>query len=430
MNILRITCRTATAGALVMAASTLPTVGQSAEFYKGKTVTMLIGTSPGGGYDTYARLLTRHMGRYIPGTPKVIAKNMPGAGSRRAAGYLYNVAAQDGTFLGTMQRDAIFDPLFEGKKSRAKYDPRKFNWIGSANKDAIVAVSWHTSGVKTYQDLYKKELIVGATAPTSILAWMPHMLGNMFGMKFRVIAGYPGGSEVDLAMERGELQGRVIYSWNGLKTRRKQWLRDKKVNILFQMDLKKAPDLPNVPLLLDFAKNADDRAILALLFSVNTFGRPYMAGPGVPKARVAVLRQAFNRTVRDKGYLGDAKKFKRLINPVDATRLVALIKKAYATPPRLLKRITKLRQPRGKVEMRASSFQTVDGKITKIRAKGRRMAIYFKDKGKGVRAKVHGRNTNIRVGGKKADRSAIKVGMTCKITYEGDDSFAKTIACP
>lgn len=402
----------------------------AAEFFKGKTMTMLIGTSPGGGYDTYARLLTRHMGRFIPGKPKIVAKNMPGAGSRRAAGFLYNVAPQDGTFLGTMQRDAIFDPLFEGKKSRAKYDPRKFNWIGSANEDPIVAVAWHTSGIEKYQDLFSKELIVGATAPTSILAWMPHMLGNMFGMKFKVVAGYPGGSEVDLAMERGELQGRVIYSWQGLKTRRKQWLEDKKVNILFQMNLEKSPDLPDVPMVLDLAKNADDRAILALLFSVNTFGRPYMTGPGVPKARVAVLRQAFNRTVRDKGYLGDAKKSKRLINPVDASRLDALIKKAYATPARLIARIIKLRQPRGKVEMRAASFQVVDGKIVKIRAKGRRMAIYFKDKGKAVRAKVHGRNTNIRVGGKKADRSAIKVGMTCKITYEGDDSFAKTIVCP
>jgi hypothetical protein len=222
----------------------------------------------------------------------------------------------------------------------------------------------------------------------------------------------------------------VIYSWQGLKTRRKNWLKEKKVNILFQMDLKKSPDLPNVPLVLDFAKNADDRAILSLLFSVNTFGRPYMAGPGVPKARVAVLRGAFNKTVKDKAYLGDAKKSKRLIIPVDASRLEALIKSAYATPPKLLKRITKLRQPKGKVEMRAASFQIVNGKILKIRAKGRRMAIYFKDKGKQVRAKVHGRNSKIRVGGKKADRGAIKVGMTCKITYEGHDSFAKTIVCP
>ncbi len=400
------------------------------DFYRGKTITMLIGTSPGGGYDTYARLLTRHMGRFLPGKPKMIAKNMPGAGSRRAASYLYNVAAQDGTFLGTMQRDAIFDPLFEGKKTRAKFDPRKFQWIGSANEDPIVAVAWHSSGVKTYKDLFNKELVVGATAPTSILAWMPHMLGNMFGMKFRVIAGYPGGSEVDLAMERGELQGRVIYSWNGLKTRRKQWLEDKKVNILFQMGLKKSPDLPNVPLVLDFAKNADDRAILSLLFSVNTFGRPYMAGPGVPKVRVTALRQAFNRTVRDKAYLADAKKSKRLIKPVDASRLEALIKTAYATPPKLLKRITELRKPKAKVQMRASSFVTVAAKFTKIRQKGRRMAVYFKHKGKKVRAKIHGRNTKIKVGGKSADRSALKVGMTCKLTYEGDDSFAKTVVCP
>ncbi len=400
------------------------------DFYQGKTITMLIGTSPGGGYDTYARLLARHMGRHIPGQPKFVAKNMPGAGSRRAASFLYNVAAQDGSFLGTMQRAAIFDPLFEGKKSRAKFDARKFQWIGSATRETTVAVAWHSSGVKSYKDLFNKELVVGATAPTSILAWMPHMLGNLFGMKFRVIAGYPGGSEVDLAMERGELQGRVIYSWSSLKTRRKQWLKDKKVNILFQMDLQKNPDLPDVPLALDFAKNADDRAMLSMLFSVNTFGRPYMAGPGVPKARVAVLRQAFDRTMADKAYLADARKSKRLISPVKAVRLEALIKAAYATPAKLLDRISRLRKPRGKVAMRASSFQTVAAKFTKIRQKGRRMAVYFIDKGKTVRAKIHGRNTKIKVGGKGADRSALKVGMTCKLTYEGDDSFAKTVVCP
>lgn len=430
MNSHRMIATAALVSALIVV-NAQPADAQSVgDFYKGKTITMLIGTSPGGGYDTYARLLTRHMGRFLPGKPKMIAKNMPGAGSRLAASYLYNVAAQDGTFLGTMQRDAIFDPLFEGKKSRAKFDPRKFQWIGSANEDPIVAVAWHSSGVKSYKDLFTKELVVGATAPTSILAWMPHMLGNMFGMKFRVIAGYPGGSEVDLAMERGELQGRVIYSWNGLKTRRKQWLKDKKVNILFQMGLKKSPDLPNVPLVLDFAKNADDRAILSLLFSVNTFGRPYMAGPGVPKLRVEALRQAFNRTVRDKAYLADAKKSKRLIKLVVASRLEALIKTAYATPARLLKRIAELRKPRGKVAMRASSFVTVAAKFTKIRQKGRRMAVYFKHKGKNVRAKIHGRNTKIKVGGKSADRSALKVGMTCKLAYEGDDSFAKTVVCP
>jgi tripartite-type tricarboxylate transporter receptor subunit TctC len=391
---------------------------------------MLIGTSPGGGYDRYARLLSRHLGRFLPGKPKVLPKNMMGAGSRKAAGFLYNAAPQDGTYIGAMQRDVLFDPLFDGKKSRAKYDPRKFQWVGSANVETSVAIAWHKSGIKSYKDLFKKQLIVGATAPTSVMAWMPYMLNNMLGMKFRVIAGYPGGSEVDLAMVRGELQGRAIYSWASFKARRMQWLKDGKVSILYQMALEKHPDLGNVPLALDFAKNDDQRRILKLMFTVNSFGRPYMTGPGVPKARVGELRGAFDNAVKDAAFLKDAKKTKTAIKPVNAKRLDALIAGAFATPKALLDKIAILRQPKGKVELRAASFQVVSVKILKIRAKGRRMAIYFKDKGKQVRAKVHGRTTKVQVGGKKADRGNIKVGMTCKITYEGDDSFAKKIVCP
>lgn len=429
MNILKNIGWVVAAGAFAFGATATPDAAQSAEFYKGKNLIMLIGTSPGGGYDRYGRLVGRHINRFLPGKPRVVPKNMPGAGSRSALNFLYGVAPQDGTYLGVMQRDAIFDPLFEGKKSLAKFDPTKFNWIGSANVETAIAVAWHTSPVKTYKDLYDKQLTVGATAPASILVWMPNMLSNMLGMKFRVIAGYNGGSEIDLAMQRGEVQGRAIYSWTSLKARRLKWLKDKKIRILFQMGVEKHPELQDVPNALDFAKNDEQRRILKLMFTVNSFGRPFMTGPKVPAARVKDLRTAFEATMKDAAFLKDAKKVRSDITPVKASTLDSLMAEAYKTPKALLNKIAALRKPKGKVQMRATNYRTVDGKISKIRAKGRRMMVMFKEKGKRVRAKVHGRMTKVTIGGKRAKGKAIKVGMTCKITYEGDNTFAKSIAC-
>lgn len=432
MNIVKKVGLATAVGALTVAVTATPERALSADFYKGKKVTMLIGTSPGGGYDRYGRLVGRHIGRFLPGEPSVVPKNMPGAGSRNALNFLYGVAPQDGTYLGVMQRDAIFDPLFEGKKKKslARFDPTKFNWIGSANVETALAVAWHTSPVKTYKDLFDKELTVGATAPASILVWMPNMLGNMLGMKFKVIAGYNGGSEIDLAMERGEVQGRAIYSWTSLKARRLKWVKDGKLRILFQMGVEKHPELQNVPNALDFAKNDEQKRILKLMFSVNSFGRPFMAGPKVPPARVKDLRTAFEATVGDAGFLKDAKKARADITPVGWSTLQSLMSEAYQTPRPLLDKIAVLRKPKGTVQMRATNYRTVDGKISKIRAKGRRMMVMFEEKGKRVRAKVHGRMTKVMIGGKRAKGKAIKVGMTCKITYEGDNTFAKSIVCP
>lgn len=431
MNIAKTIGSAAVAGFMAAAVTATPDRALSADFYKGKKLIMLIGTSPGGGYDRYGRLVGRHIGRFLPGNPSVVPKNMPGAGSRSALNFLYNVAAQDGTYLGVMQRDAIFDPLFEGKKkSLAKFDPTKFNWIGSANVETALTVAWHTSPVKTYKDLFDKELTVGATAPSSILVWMPHMLSHMLGMKFRVIAGYGGGSEIDLAMQRGEVQGRAIYSWTSLKARHLKWVKDGKLRILFQMGVEKNPELPNVPNALDFAKNDEQKRILKLMFSVNSFGRPFMTGPKVPPARVSDLRTAFTATMRDAKFLKDAKNSRVEISPVSADTLESLMAEAYQTPKTLLDKIAALRKPTGKVQMRETHYRTVSGKIKKIRAKGRRMMVIFKDKGKRSRAKVHGRMTKVSIGGKRAKGKKIKVGMTCKITYEGDNTFAKSIVCP
>jgi tripartite-type tricarboxylate transporter receptor subunit TctC len=313
-----------------------------AKFYKGKTITMIIGLSPGGGYDIYARFVGQHLVRHIPGHPSFLARNMTGAGGLVSANHLYNVAPKDGTTLGAPQRGVPFEPLTGGAGHKAQFDPLKFNWIGSANSETSVAVAWHTTGITSYKDLFTKEIVFAGTGAGTESVVMPYVMANLLGFKVKVIAGYPGGSQMDLAMERGEVGGRGTYSWSSFVAKRMDWLRDKKVNILYQQALEKHPDLPNVPLVLDLAKNDDDRKLLELEMIPLLFGRPYMAPPDVPKDRVAALRKAFDETMKDPQFLAEAKKAKLEIDPVSGEKMEALLKKAYATPKALVDRLNRV----------------------------------------------------------------------------------------
>ncbi len=234
---------------IIAAAMTGPAMAEDvASFYKGKRLTLIVPTSAGGGYDVPARALARHFDRHIPGQPGIVVQNMPGAGGKRAVNYVYNVAPKDGSVVSAVHSFISFDPLFEGAKTKAKFDAHKFNWLGSIDSTTSVGVSWHTSPVKTHKDLFSHDLVVGGVGTSTPMVTHPNLFRGLLGMRFNVIAGYLSGSEVDLAMERGEIQGRIDYTWFGLKQRRADWLRDKKVNILFQMGLRKAADLPDVPL--------------------------------------------------------------------------------------------------------------------------------------------------------------------------------------
>ncbi|HEU0071875.1 MAG TPA: hypothetical protein VFS04_11315 [Alphaproteobacteria bacterium] len=313
-----------------------------ADFYKGKSLTMVIGLSAGGGYDIYARVIGKHMARLLPGKPDFVPRNMTGAGGLLSANHIYNVAPKDGTTLGAPQRGVPFEPLTGGGDAKAQFDPMKFNWIGSANSETSIAVAWHTTGIKTYQDLFTKEIIFAGTGAGTESVTMPYVLSNVLGFKVKVIAGYPGGSEMDLAMERGEVGGRGTFSWTSFKARQMHLLNEGKVAILYQQALEKHPDLPNVPLALDLAKNQADRQLLELIMIPLLFGRPYMAPPDVPMERVAALRKAFDDAMVDKEFIAEANKAKLEIEPVDGKKMEELLKKAYATPKELVARLAEV----------------------------------------------------------------------------------------
>jgi tripartite-type tricarboxylate transporter receptor subunit TctC len=307
-----------------------------AEFYKGKNVDVYIGYSVGGAYDVYARLLARHLGKHIPGNPNVIPKNMDGAGSLRLANWLYNAAPKDGTVFGTIARGGAFDPLF-GKKE-AQFDATKFNWIGSANDEVSVCVAWHTSGIKTIEEAMQKELIVGGTGPSADTDQFPRITNGVLGTKFKLVSGYPGGNDISLAMERGEVFGRCGWSWSSVIATQKGWYDDKKINVLVQLALNKHPDLPNVPLILDLAKTPEQKQILTLVFARQALGRPYLAPPGVPQDRVDALRKAFTDTMKDKDFLAEAEKAKLEITPISGENVQKIVIDTYKVDPAIAKK--------------------------------------------------------------------------------------------
>ncbi|MBM3607425.1 MAG: hypothetical protein FJX29_03080 [Alphaproteobacteria bacterium] len=309
-----------------------------ADFYRDKKVTLYVGYSAGGGYDVYARQLARHMGNFIPGKPTIVVQNMPGAGSVRLTNWLYNVGSKDGTVFGTVARGVAFEPLF-GVKG-AQYDAVKFSWIGSMNDEVSVCVSWEKpDGVKTFQDMMSKELVVGGTGGAADTDQFPRVLNGVFGTKFRVVAGYPGGNDINMALERGEVAGRCGWSWSSVLSTRASWLKEKKINVLVQLSLSKHADLPNVPLVTDLAKNDADRAALLLVFARQVMGRPFVAPPGVPADRLAALRKAFLDTQKDKDFLAESDKAKLEITPVSGERVQAIVEEAYRTPKDIVVRV-------------------------------------------------------------------------------------------
>src|SRR6516165_7836594 len=279
-----------------------------AQFFKHKSIDLYIGYSDGGGYDLYARVLARHLNKHVPGTPTIVPRNMEGAGSMRLANWLYSVAPKDGTAIGTVSRAAAFERLL-GRPGIA-FDARPLSWIGSANDEVSVCISWYSSGVATFGDLLQKELIVGAAGSGSDDDQFPRVLNGLFGTKMRVINGYPGGNEIVLAMERGEVNGRCGYSWSSIKTTHPEWLEGHKINLLAQFATSKHPDLPEVPLVTELATTDEQRSILRLILARQALGRPFLAPPEIPGDRVAALRAAFMETMKDPEFLADADKLK------------------------------------------------------------------------------------------------------------------------
>ncbi|MEA2976744.1 MAG: hypothetical protein QOF19_2264 [Alphaproteobacteria bacterium] len=309
------------------------------EFYKGKRIDLIIGYSPGAGYDLYARFVAQHLGAFIPGNPQILPRNMPGAGSRTAANWIYTVAPKDGTALATADQSlsiaqAMGDPSLT-------IDTSKLLYIGNPNADNNTTVTWNTSSVKTIEDAMKTEIPMGATGGSTSSQY-PKAMNALIGTKFHVVLGYPGGNDINLAMERGEVAGRGSNAWASWKSTKPDWLRDKKINILVQIGLTKAPDLPNVPLMMDLAKNNEDRQVLKLLSAPTTIGRPIFTSPGVPAERVKALRDAFNAMIKDPAVLADAQKRNIDINPVPGEELQKIVEEIVATPKPIADRLQQI----------------------------------------------------------------------------------------
>ncbi len=321
-------------GAAIVALPAHVRAQSPADFYKGRDLDLYIGYSPGGAYDLYARTIGRRMGAHLPGAPTLVPKNLEGAGSLRLANYLYRVAPKDGSAFGTIGRGIAFDPLLIGQGDA--FDAQKFGWIGSANNEVSLCVVLKSSGITRFEDLYTKEITVGGTGTSADTDQFPRVLNSVLGTHFKIVEGYPGGNDVAMAMERGEVQGRCGWSWSSIKSSHKAWIDDNKIILLVQLSLGKHPELPDVPLVTDFAKTDEQRQILKMIFARQVMGRPYLAPPGLPPDRLAVLRQAFMDTMTDKDFVADADKIQIEINPVSGADVDKLVKDVYATPPDII----------------------------------------------------------------------------------------------
>ena len=304
-----------------------------AQFYKGKQITMIVGSAPGGGYDIYARLLARHFSKYIPGNPVIVTTNMPGAASNTAAAHIYNVAPKDGTVIGALQTAAVLDPLF-GDPARTKHDASKFVYLGSATIDYYICIARADAAVKSFTDVLGQELIIGASQPGTSTRDFPALLNSMAGARFRIVSGYPGTREIALAIEKDEVRGLCGFSWSSLKAQRPDWLKSGFIRVIAQEHAKghSALNQMGVPLTIDFAKTPTNRRIMELIYSSETFGRPFMMPPGVPAERVALLRKAFLEALRDKELVAEAHKIGLDLEPISGEELQALAENIYATP--------------------------------------------------------------------------------------------------
>ncbi len=324
--------------AAVLAVS--PAAAQAASL-AGKTVNMIIGFGPGGGYDLWGRVVARHIGKHLPGNPNVVPQNMPGAGSYNAANNIYNIAPKDGTVMGIIARDAALGPITGA--SGARFDPTKFTWLGTPTTETNVCIAMNTDRVKvkTAADLFNKELIVGDTGVGTGTHSYPKALNGLLGMKFKIIGGFPSSSDVFLAMERGEVDG-ICESLDSVSGKRPDWIPQKKVIILFQGGAAPNPELKGVPFVLDFAKTEADKQAIEFLYAGQGIGRPFVAPPGMSPEITKMVRDAFTATMKDPEFIADAKKQKLDVEPETGEHLAALISKIYATPKPIVQKIAEL----------------------------------------------------------------------------------------
>ncbi len=330
MNLHRLLVLAAAGAVLTIAGSP----ARAADPYAGATINLYIGYEAGSSYNTYARLFASHMARFLGGKPTIISRNMPGAGGMRAINYLMQAAPRDGSAWAAPAREVAVEPLLYGSESRAAYkSPLELNWIGSLNTEVGVAALWHTTGVKTWEEARDKPIIVAmASAHGGISS---RAVNSLLGARFQQVCCYGGGSNQDLAMERGEVQARIGWSWSSLAATKMDWLKEGKIHLIMQLGLQKNPNIPgNVPLVLDLAGTDRDRQALKIIFAAQSMGRPYVMPPGVPAERLAAARAAFGKMVKDKGFLAEAERTHHEVNdPKSGQEVEEILRDVYTSSP-------------------------------------------------------------------------------------------------
>lgn len=334
-------------GALALLAAPLLAAPAQAQFYKGKTINLIAPSSAGGGYDTYARLLARHMGRHLPGNPNFVVQNMPGAGGKVATAFIFSKAPKDGTTIGGTFPQALTEALL-GKRKRVQYKTDQLTFLGSLNGESYLCFARTDAKVKNIKDLFTTELVVGATGQGSSTTLSPALLRNMLGMKFKVISGYRGSRGVTLAAIKNEVQGWCGMGFSSIKATVADEFKKGKMKILFQEggELDPRAKKLNLPLATSFAKTDEQRQIFELIHAQQQFGRPYIAPPGLPKVRVKELRTAFNKALKDPKMQADAKKLGVDLASMSGAKLEKVIAKLYSAPPALVDKARKALDPK------------------------------------------------------------------------------------
>lgn len=330
--------RTLAMGASLMTLAFAPTKVRAdpvSDFYKGRQMIMILSADAGGGYGSYANAFAPYIAAHIPGKPRIVVQYMPGAGGLRAMNYLYSAAPKDGSVIALVHSSVPYAPLYG--LAAAKFDPRKINWIGSVNATSGICVAWQTANIRTWNDLFAKQFVVGSSGAGSQMETIPAMLNKLFGTKIKVISGYRGGNEVYLAMERGEVQGRCGGLISSINSTRPDWFPQKKVVVPIQIALERDPQFPDSPALIEFAKDARTKQILQLVLAPMAMDRPILTPPGVPADRVAALRTAFHEAVNDPAFLADAKKQRLEVKEVSGEKVAQLLTAAFAMPPDVVK---------------------------------------------------------------------------------------------
>lgn len=330
--------------AIVLAVGALHDPARAADdAFKGKQITILIPFEAGSGYDVYARALARHISEHIPGEPTIVPSNMLGGGGLMLVNHLYSVAPKDGTVVGLLSRSTIIEPLLEN--AAARFDPRQLTWIGNIGDEVSLCAATVRSGFKTWEDLKRREFIATASGAAADNGVYPLLFNSLLGTRFKVVVGYKGGPAMNKAMEDGEADGRCGWSWTTIKTTKPDWLANKTITLLMQAGLRKSKELPDVPLVLDLARNAEDRAALELAFSTQAVAWPIAAPPGVPTDRTKILRQALMATLKDARFLAEAKRLQLDIDPTEGEEALRIVERMYASPAPAVAKVRDIMKP-------------------------------------------------------------------------------------